>query len=48
MDILANKKLTAIIMIIAGILCVAIPNIIQWVIGVLLIVYGVLMLLGKK
>ncbi|MFC1988615.1 hypothetical protein ACFLVJ_02140 [Chloroflexota bacterium] len=48
MNILANKLMVAIIMILAGIVILAVPNIIQWVIGVLLIVYGILMLLGKK
>ena len=48
MNILSNKMLSAIIFIIAGILVLAIPDIIQWVIGIVLIVYGVLMLIGKK
>jgi len=48
MNILSNKFLSAAIFIIAGILVLAIPDIIQWVIGIVLIVYGVLMLIGKK
>ena len=48
MNILSNKMVIAIIAIIAGILVLAMPDIIRWVIGILLIIYGVLMLLGKK
>jgi len=48
MNILSNKMAIAIIAIIAGILVLAVPDIIRWVIGILLIVYGVLMLIGKK
>ena len=48
MSILSNKMITAAIFIIAGILVLAIPNIIRWVIGIVLIVYGALMLIGKK
>ena len=48
MNILSNKMVIAIIAIIAGILVLAVPDIIRWVIGILLIIYGVLMLLGKK
>jgi len=48
MNILSNKMLSAAIFIIAGILVLAIPDIIRWVVGIVLIVYGVLMLIGKK
>ncbi|MFC2038992.1 DUF3096 domain-containing protein [Chloroflexota bacterium] len=48
MKILSNKMVMAIVVIIAGILIIAFPSFIRWVIGVLLIAYGVLMLLSKK
>ncbi|MFC2067506.1 DUF3096 domain-containing protein [Chloroflexota bacterium] len=43
-----NKLLMGIIAIIAGIIVLVWPAIIQWVIGIFLIVYGILILLGKK
>jgi uncharacterized membrane protein HdeD (DUF308 family) len=48
MSFLANKMLMGIIAIVAGIIVLIWPGIIAWVIGIFLIVYGVLILLGKK
>jgi len=48
MAILANKMVMGIIAIVAGIIVLIWPAIIAWVIGIFLIVYGILMLLGKK
>ena len=48
MAFLANKMVMGIIAIVAGIIVLIWPSIIQWVIGIFLIVYGILMLLGKK
>jgi len=48
MSFLANKMLVGIIAIVAGIIVLIWPGIIAWVIGIFLIVYGVLILLGKK
>ncbi|MFC1872348.1 DUF3096 domain-containing protein [Chloroflexota bacterium] len=48
MEMLANKMVMGIIAIVAGIIVLVWPGIIAWVIGIFLIVYGILMLLGKK
>lgn len=48
MSILANKMVMGIIAIIAGILILAVPAILGWVVGIFLIVYGILVILGKK
>ena len=43
-----NKMLMGILTIIAGLLVIFVPHILQWVIGIFLIVMGVMMLMGKK
>ena len=43
-----NKMFPGIIAIIAGLLIIFVPHIIQWVIGIFLIVMGIMMLMGKK
>lgn len=43
-----NKMLMGIIAIIAGLLVIFVPHILQWVVGIFLIVIGVMMLMGKK
>ena len=48
MALLANKMVMGIIAIVAGIIVLINPAIIAWVIGIFLIVYGILMILGKK
>jgi uncharacterized membrane protein HdeD (DUF308 family) len=48
MAFLANKMVMGIIAIVAGIIVLVWPAIIAWVIGIFLIVYGILLLLGKK
>lgn len=48
MALLANKMVLGIIAIVAGIIVLINPAIIAWVIGIFLIVYGILMILGKK
>ncbi len=48
MAFLANKMFMGIIAIVAGIIVLIWPAIISWVIGIFLIVYGILILLGKK
>lgn len=51
MGILANKLVTAVICIIVGVLIlpfIGLPSILAWIIGIVLIVYGVLVLMGKK
>ncbi|MFC1871666.1 hypothetical protein ACFLYF_04625 [Chloroflexota bacterium] len=48
MGFLANKMFMGIIAIVAGIIVLIWPAIIAWVIGIFLIVYGILLLLGKK
>ena len=45
---MANKMVMGIIAIAAGIIVLIWPAIIVWVIGIFLIVYGILMILGKK
>ena len=45
---MANKIVMGIIAIIAGIIILIWPAILAWVIGIFLIVYGILILLGKK
>ena len=48
MAFLANKMVMGIIAIVAGIIVLIWPAIIAWVIGIFLVVYGILILLGKK
>ena len=51
MGIFSNKMVFTIVCIIAGFLILpflSLPEIISWIIGIFLIVYGVLVLLGKK
>ncbi len=51
MQILANKLLVGIICIIVGVLILplfGLPAFLSWIIGIVLIVYGVLIVLGKK
>jgi uncharacterized membrane protein HdeD (DUF308 family) len=48
MALLANKMVMGIIAIVAGIIVLIWPAIISWVIGIFLIVYGILILLGRK
>ena len=43
-----NKMLMGGIAIVAGLIILFVPAIIQWVVGIFLIVYGILILLGKK
>ncbi len=44
----ANKTLIGIMAILAGIIVLVFPAIIQWIIGIFLIVYGILVMLGKR
>jgi len=46
--ILANKMTVPLVLIIAGILILAIAPVLRWIVGALLIIWGVLKLLGKK
>ncbi|MFC1912916.1 DUF3096 domain-containing protein [Chloroflexota bacterium] len=48
MNIVMSKMAMGIIAIIAGILVLAVPAILGWVVGIVLIVYGILILIGKK
>jgi uncharacterized membrane protein HdeD (DUF308 family) len=51
MEIFSNKVVVAIVCIIAGLLILpflSIPEILAWIVGIFLIVYGILVLLGKK
>jgi len=48
MSFLANKMVVGIIAIVAGIIVLINPAIIAWVIGIFLIVWGILTILGKK
>lgn len=48
MAMLANKMVVGILAIIAGIIILIWPAIIAWIIGIYLIVFGILMVLGKK
>ena len=48
MNIVTNKMVMGIIAIIAGILILAVPAILGWVVGIFLIVNGILLILGKK
>lgn len=43
-----NTMLMGIIAILAGLLIIFVPHILQWVIGIFLIVMGITMLLGRK
>jgi len=48
MTFLASKMVMGIIAIVAGLLILILPQIIEWIVGVFLIVNGVLLVLGKK
>ncbi|MFC1972314.1 hypothetical protein ACFLVE_02775 [Chloroflexota bacterium] len=48
MAFLSNKIVVGIIAIVAGIIVLINPAIIAWVIGIFLIVWGILTILGKK
>ena len=51
MGIFSNKLLVSIVCIVAGFLILpflSLPSVVGWIIGIFLIVYGVLVLLGKK
>ena len=49
MSIFSNKIVVAIVAVIAGVLIiVGLSNILRWIIGIVLIVYGALVLMGKK
>ncbi len=48
MGMLGNKVIVGIIAIIAGIIVLVQPEIIAWVIGIFLIIWGILTILGKK
>ena len=48
MSFLVNKMIIGIIAIVAGIIVLIYPAIIAWIIGIFLIVWGILTLLGKK
>jgi uncharacterized membrane protein HdeD (DUF308 family) len=48
MGLLANKLLMGIIAIVAGIIILIWPAILAWVVAIILIVYGILMILGRK
>ena len=43
-----SKTVLGIIAIIAGILILVAPGLLQWIIGVFLIVWGILTMLGKR
>ena len=43
-----SKQAVAIIAIVAGILILVLPGLMQWIVAILLIVWGVLTLMGKK
>ncbi|MDD5605433.1 MAG: hypothetical protein WC231_05165 [Dehalococcoidales bacterium] len=51
MGIFSNKLVVAIVCIVAGFLILpflSLPTIISWIIGIFLIVYGILVLMGKS
>ena len=48
MGFLANKVAMGVIAIVAGIIVLVWPAIIAWIIGIFLIVYGILLLLGRR
>jgi uncharacterized membrane protein HdeD (DUF308 family) len=48
MSFLANKLIMGIIAIVAGIIVLVWPAILAWIIGIFLIIYGILILLGKR
>jgi uncharacterized membrane protein HdeD (DUF308 family) len=43
-----NNMLMGILAIIAGLLVIFVPHMLQWVVGIFLIVWGILTLMGKK
>jgi uncharacterized membrane protein YfcA len=44
----ANKVLVGIIAILAGVLILILPELLRWIVGIFLIIWGVLTFLGKK
>ncbi len=51
MSIFSNKLVVGIVCIVAGFLILpflSLPTIVAWIIGIFLVVYGVLVLMGKK
>ena len=49
MSIFSNKIMVAVVAIIAGVLIiVGLSAILRWIVGIVLIVYGILVLMGKK
>ena len=43
-----NKTLIGILAIVAGLLVIFVPHMVVWVIGIFLIVWGILVLMGKN
>ena len=43
-----SKIVIGIIAIIAGILILAFPDLLRWIVGIFLIVWGIITMLGKK
>lgn len=43
-----NNMLIGILAIVAGLLVIFVPHMLQWVVGIFLIVWGILTLMGKK
>jgi cytochrome c biogenesis protein CcdA len=43
-----SKIVIGIIAIVAGILILAFPDLLRWIVGIVLIVWGILSMLGKK
>ena len=51
MNIFSNKLVVGIVSIVAGLLILpflSLPSIVAWIIGIFLIIYGILVLMGKK
>ncbi len=51
MEIFSNKLVVGIVSIVAGLLILPIlslPSIVAWVVGIFLVVYGILLLIGKS
>jgi cytochrome c biogenesis protein CcdA len=44
----SNNVVIGILAIVAGLLILAFPELLRWVVGIFLIVWGILTLLGKK
>jgi len=43
-----NSMLTGVLAIVAGVLVLLMPSILKWVAGIFLIVYGIILLSGKR